>query len=292
MDVQQVLPPALYAQVWARSQSASWRQRRDRAIALLREWFSSADINPNIPPALWFGYGKDAMAVAVLLNLAGLKTITLSLDNGGDIAGHWEVVKSFDRAVQHEPIWYYTDRPYVEVLADLLQQAKDDGYVLDDDETPLNFFNLGELEEEVAWEVRNKFFMPYTQEQSDVLYLWGNRNDEESARAEETLKHGKLYRIHWGEQTFWRGNPIANWDEIDVWALLLSEDIPVSSIYAMHDLPQIEEDSPSPMPRTLWYPSSDTYTQAFDRWLAHYSPQQHHDLIEHFPEIRDRFPGS
>lgn len=282
MDISRALPVQKYAQAAAHSRSSEFRAKRDEAIANIRNWSKHPDVNKQFPPAVWFGYGKDAMAVSILLEAANIDFTALVILNGGDLPQHELVFPEFDRFLDFRKIVFETELRYIEYLYDAKDWGLLNGMTTKSGQ-PINYWDLGEMADMVYWDVDLRFWGEYEQFQPDVLYFSGRRAAESMERYYEVKNKGPMHRVGDKALEVWIAYPLYNWRDIDVWALLVSLNCPVSPVYSMHDIPQ--KGGKQAFPRTYWYPEPVLMNGQYFKWLARYAPAQLRELTECFPEI-------
>ena len=284
MRIIDALPPEKYAKAAAHARTAEFLQKRDTSIRLIREWMRLPYINKKVPPALWFSYGKDSMAVSILLKMAGVGFTPLTVHNGGDVPAHELIYEEWDRWFGHSGTIFRTPYRYVEYIRELIDWGVANG-ITKKDGTLVDFFDLGPLEEALLWNVSLRFDSTYAADQEDVVFFWANRGAEGMYKYYKLKQYGLLQR--WGGEKgglpYFQAEPIGFWRDIDVWALLVSADAPISPVYSMHALPQ--RSGKNTFPQTLWYPSSVYMGSTFYKWMSHYCPSQLAEMLQLFPEI-------
>lgn len=291
MLIQKALPVDRFAKAAAHSRSPEFLKKRDEAIARLREWYKHPDINRRHMPCVWFGYGKDGMAVLLLLKMAGIKHfVSLVLRNGGDIAGHELIYPEFDRYFgQFNKVEYITQRRYIEYIYDYLTWGRAYGCKKKGSQELIDFFDWGAMYDSITYETVSRYQFAYGDSEDKIMNIWGERAAEGMERAFAIKNYG-LFSLTDGNSkgmmSYYRALPIGDWKDIDVWALLVSENCPVSSVYSMHQLPQ--KSGRGAFPRTFWYCSPHIFSSTFYKWMAHYIPSQLKEMLDLFPEIQGR----
>lgn len=290
MLVSQALPQKKYVAALAHSSTPEFRKKRDTAIARIREWAASPQINRRYPPAIWFSYGKDSMTTLILCSMADVDVTALYIENGGDLPQHQIVFDEFDRFLDYRKIVYETEYRYIDYLAIAKDWGRMNG-VKTKDGKDIDFWDLGSMMDVVYWEVSDQFVGEYSNFEDDALYFSGKRGAEAMDRFYKFKSHGPFFREGDNNYHTFSGNPIYDWRDIDVWAFLISVNCPVSPIYSYHAIPQ--KGGKQQFPRTYWYPEPVLMNGIYYRWLAHYAPAQLKEMLEFFPEIGSRLqnPG-
>ena len=297
MRVDKALPQLKYTTALKHSQSEKFQAKKEKTIKRVQDFYNDSRVNQNIIPALWFSFGKDSMATAIILRLANLPYVRLTIDNGGDLPIHWSVAPEWDKYVvdnfkfndPDEYELYTTDRDLPIIVRSYLDWGNAYGYRTKSGDL-LNFWDWGLTAESIAYEAIYQFHFQYESDERNVLWLWGNKQGEGQDRAFEIARKGLLQHIDKDKAEnlpYFRGLPIGDWQDIDVWALLISEYCPVSPIYSFHQIPQ--KGYSRRFPRTLCYCYPDILCTHFYKWLAKYAPIQLRELKELFPEIDERF---
>lgn len=290
MRIKDALPIEKYAKAAAHARSDEFVALKKRTIERVRSWYADPRINQNIKPALWFGYGKDSMAVAILLKLAGLEFVSLTINNGGDLPIHWTVMTEWNKYFGEQPSEYYTTKqPLPQIIRAYLDWGNAYGLKARNGDK-LNFWDWGEMQDAIGYEASHQFQFMYGNQVDNILLLWGGRRGEGQELAFEIARRG-LFQMR-GDKTkneicFFRGLLIGDWKAIDVWSLLIEASAPVSPIYSFNQIPQ--GNGNQKFPRTLAYASPDLLSSQFYRWIAKYAPVQWKELNCLFPEIPMRF---
>ena len=292
MDIAKALPVKKYAQALQHSRTQEWRDKRDQAIADINVWLKTPDINRDLAPALWDSYGKDGTTVKWLLRAAGIDFQPLSIDCGGELPPHWLCVPEIDKYFSdvRPTIWYRTEKRFIEIVQDVLYWGrlndvrKKTGELID-------FFDLGALHDEVDYQCNGRFLLEYAGgiEAQNVVYFCGYRAAEQMDRYYEIQRMGLWQRHKMADPDVYsyRGLPIGRWRDIDVWALLASENVPVSPLYSMHEVPQ--HGGKHAFPRTQYYCHAWGFNSNYVRWLQRYFPAQLKEIMDTFPEVREKF---
>lgn len=282
MKIAEALPAKKFAAALHHSQTPAWKAKRDEAIINLKTWLVDPRLERGRLPVVMFSYGKDSSAIAILMKAAKLEFEAFHILNGGDFPTHESIFPEFDA-------WYgqfnmnrrETSERYVDTLFDLVLWGEE--HVGEHDGQPISFWNLGPLEDQLYWLTADRFMLEYP---SDTLFISGKRCSEQMQRYYEVQRNGPFYRDGEGGYHWWYAYPLHNWRDIDVWALLVTEDCPVSPVYSWHRIPQ--KGGKQAFPRTYWYPEPILMNGNFYRWLAHYCPAQLAEMDRRFPEIRER----
>ena len=293
MRIKDALPIEKYAKAAAHARSDEFVDLKKKAIARVQSWYADKQINQEIKPALWFSYGKDSMAAAIILRLAKLPATFLTINNGGDLPIHWTVVSEWDKFFgKNDQEMYVTKQPLVQTVRSYLDWGNSYGFRTKDGKL-LNFWEWGHMQESISYEVSHQFQFLYGNQADNILFLWANRQGEGQERAFEIARRG-LFQKRDNEKNsgicFFRGLPIGEWKDIDVWALLIEQDAPVSPIYSFNQIPQCS--GKNTFPRTLAYCSPDLLSSQLYKWLARYAPAQWKELNHVFPEIPARYKQS
>ena len=291
MKIIDALPPHRYAKAAAHARSDDFKRLKAKTIKRVQQWYADPRVNQNVLPGLWFGYGKDSMAGALILKLAGLDFCHLTIDNGGDLPQHWLVKSEWEAFFGKDLFFeeYETDRTYPEIIRAYLDWGNAYGLTTKEGK-PLNFWDWGNVGKCITYEGLYQFHHLYGEGERNVMYLWANRGGEGMERAFEIQREG-LLQLHDQDDKdllpYIRALPIGEWKDIDVWALLISENSPISPIYSMHQIPQKKGNKA--FPRTLWYCTPEILCSQYYKWLAFYAPAQLKELCKLFPEISLRF---
>jgi len=292
MKLIDALPTTKYINALRHSTSDLFQKNKKNAINRVRQMYADPITSKKVSPGIWFGGGKDSLALSIVVALSGIEATHLSLDNGGDVYGHGQIFTEWRKFYKDK--WgslpkhkvYKTEKRYPYIIKDFLEWGKVYGY------EDLNFWNWGQLSEAIIYEAIEKFDGEYMTDKN-VLFLWGNRAGEGQERAFEISKKGIFQKISQDnalEMPYLRGLPIGDWKDIDVWALLIEQNCPISPIYSYNSIHQKKGNRA--YPRTLWYCSPDVLCSQFYRWLAMYSPVQLTELCTLFPEIPERLNKS
>ncbi len=111
----------------------------------------------------------------------------------------------------------------------------------------------------------------------DVVAL-GMRIEEKGQRAKVLRYRGPIYQLASG---MWRSNPIAYWKPMDVWAFIVSRDLPYNRrIYDSETHDQTRET----IRNTGWL-STDGAERGRIAWLREHFPEQYEALRTSFPQV-------
>lgn len=294
MQIQKALPLKKLVAAKARSETPEWKRLRDQAIHDIRTWVRNPAINRKVKPCAWFGYGKDGSALMILLKMAGVPFVSRTIDNGGDIIQHYDIYDEFDAWYGDcQRLFHQTVGTYAEILKELIDWGQlNQVRKKSNPNEVIDYWDMGSLEEILLWRVSGQFWDDYSLE-NDILVFQGHRGAEAMDRFYKFQKNGIFYRETSVEpkgddpgMSYWCANPMGKWRDIDVWALLVSENAPVSPVYSMHDIPQ--KGGKQAFPRTYWYPEPQMMNTQYYLWLARYAPSQLKELTDWFPEIPAR----
>lgn len=290
MDLQKALPADRYAKAIRRSKEASFAALVDETISDIQGWMTDSRINRKVKPAVWFSGGKDSTVLLCLLQMAGVDFVPQSIDNGGDLPQHYAFIPELVDALGVGKNWVYykTEKRMIEYRKQIKDWGNANG-VLKKDGSPIDFFDLGAMEDSYAWFVQDRFGWQHSSA-DNVVYFFGVRGGEGMERAFEVKNQGKFqYRKDpkMIPAAYFRSLPIGNWKDLDVWAFLARESLPVSPVYSMHQLPQ--KDGRGAFPRTLHYCDSKILSATYYKWLSHYAPGLLSEMLQTFPEISARF---
>jgi hypothetical protein len=285
------LPKIKYIAALKHSSSEIFIRRKNNSLERVKQMYADERVNQEEIPGLWFGGGKDSMAVSILLAKAGIEVNHLSVNNGGDIKGHelifpeWRDWYEKKFRVKPNHIVYKSEKRFPLLVRYYLDWGKSYGF------RNLSFWNWGQVGETICYEISDKFQEMYVTDKDNPMMIWGSRGGEGQERAFAIAKRGLLQPINHEEgrelfAPYVRSLPIGDWKDIDVWAYLIENDAPVSVIYSYHEIAQ--KNGNRRFPRTLWYPSGDIFCSVFYKWMAKYSPAQLKELCELCPEIRVR----
>ncbi len=182
-------------------------------------------------PVLMFSGGKDSIVMMRLAEKAfypaKIPFPVLQVDTGYDFP---EVIETRDR---------WIDRLGVRLIVASVEQAIQDGIVVDDGKTSRNRLQIGTL-------------LHCIEEEGFTAAFGGGRRDEEKARAKERvyshrdefgqwdpkMQRPELWSLYNGkirEGEHMRVFPLSNWTELDVWHYIGQEQIEIPSIYYAHE---------------------------------------------------------
>jgi 3'-phosphoadenosine 5'-phosphosulfate sulfotransferase (PAPS reductase)/FAD synthetase len=292
MEISKALPQKKYIEAAKRAKTDEFQALKNKTIERVRTWYDDPKINQDVIPGLWFGYGKDSMATAIILELAEVDYCNLIIDCGAELPRHYDVlpewedyINSFGNGFYYEE--YLTDDPFPLIIKKYLGWGNSYGLKTKDGQ-PLNFWDWGEMRDSISYEAIYQFQHNYGDGNPNVMCMWGNRGAEGMERQFEISREGLIQFRDQDKKDYLpyvRGLPIGDWLDIDVWALLVEEDAPISPIYSMHQIPQKKG---KPFPRTLWYCSPEILCGTYYKWLARYAPVQLKELCDLFPEVSAR----
>jgi hypothetical protein len=296
MEISRALPTKKYVTAAAHAQTPEFKQKRDRAIANIRKWASHPSVNKRVVPAVNFGYGKDGMATVILLKMAGIPFTSLTVVNGGDLPCHALVYPEFDRFIGNmKQVKYETEKRYVDYMVECLRWGQKNGMTKADGDL-IDYWDMGSMTDVFSWYIADRFWGVYGAPQNDILLFSGKRGAEAMDRFYLFKRQGPFHQVeHKSKEedstySYWAGYPLHDWKDVDVWALLVSHNCPISEIYSYHQIPQ--KGGKQAFPRTYWYAEPLLMNAQFYRWLAHYAPAQLKELIDFFPEIDERIKRS
>lgn len=110
------------------------------------------------------------------------------------------------------------------------------------------------------------------------VYL-GLRKGESSGREGNRAAHGLIYTKRDGETVC---QPIADWEDRDVYAYLFARDIPLLPVYKCVRL----LDHPARARKSWWLPQGGTWTFRGATWLRTYWPSLYRKLCEVLPQVK------
>jgi len=189
-------------------------------------------------PVLLFSGGKDSITMLRLAEKAfypaRIPFPVMQVDTGFD----------FPEVLQTRDAW--VKRLGVRLIVASVEQAINDGVVIDDGKTSRNRLQLGTLLHAIE---ENRF----------TAAFGGGRRDEEKARAKERVyshrddfgqwdpknQRPELWSLYNGkiaEGEHMRVFPLSNWTELDIWNYIGREQIEIPPIYYAHERAVIERD--------------------------------------------------
>lgn len=289
MDIREALPPKKYSDALKHSTTPEFKANVAKAIERLQKWRVAPGVAQDIPAILHFSFGKDSMAVAILMTKAKIEFEGFVIDNLGDLPGHELVVPEF---LEFMPDFTYdvaaSSRRYIDVIKYWLDWAKYYGVTDNKGKLP-DFFDWGRVNDQICYELIDQFELASETGTPGTFRVWGNRGSEGMERFYEVQKRGMFYLIGEPDEdtSFWRALPISDWRDIDVWALLVSENCPVSNIYSKHAIPM--GGGKKAFPRTVFWAAPEIWNPNYYRWLGYYYPALLKEAIEKFPEIKTKF---
>lgn len=287
MEISKALPTRKYTDALTHSQKPEFINKRNAAIARLKQWHREGIINSKEPPTLLFGYGKDSTAVFLLCRMAGIPFECFSIDNGGDLPQHYQYWAEFDAWAGDFPVAIgKTKERCVDTLKRLLVWGRKNGMTQKNGEL-INYFDLGEIYRLFSYETSERLFLDFSEKKKNTVQLWGGRASEQMSRAFELKREGFLSKTKTDKGYNYIARVIGDWRDIDVWALLVSVNAPVSPVYAMNAVPQ--HGGKQAYPRTQWYCFPEIFNAPYYKWLSYYAPALLAEMLDYFPEIRQRF---
>lgn len=292
MEIIKALPIKKYAAAAAHARTREFKNKAKSAIANIREWVNAPGTNRTFPPAVYFGYGKDSMAMAILLKTAGVKFTALTVLNGADLPAHELVFPDFDRFIgEMEHIIYRPEKRYIEYLAQYIYWGQDNSVTKANGEL-IDFWDGGSMMPIVYWYTADRYWGEYGDFANDIVIFSGKRGAEAMDRFYMLQRKGAFHRVEekGGDYTYWAAYPLHDWRDIDIWALLVTHNCPVSEVYSYNEIPQ--KGGKQSFPRTYWYCEPVLMNAQYYRWMAHYAPAQLKEMIDFFPEIKTRVTES
>lgn len=116
-----------------------------------------------------------------------------------------------------------------------------------------------------------------TKENDGVFF--GLRKDESNGRRINLLMRSSLYQTKDGK---WHCAPLANWSARDVWAYIISNELPYNGVYDHCD-----DDFPRESLRNgSWITTVGANYSGRIFWLRRYYPRLYNEFVKHFPEIK------
>lgn len=288
-----LLPTARIAAIKAHVAKPEFVKKVKTAIADLRAFVKHPGVNQDVTPTIWVSYGKDSMAMWLLCEEAGIKYIPCVIDNNLEFPQHYSVFEEFDNWLGIPPIkTFTTERDGIDYLAEALDIARSDRKSKKPTtKPPIDFFNPQEAYDIFYSFVAGRFHWEHIGKNKNTLHLWSTRGSEGMGRQWELSRCGKLFQPSFslkpGQTPIWRGLPVGDWQDLDIWAWLMVYNPPVSPVYGMNELPQ-RGVGRNAAPRTLWYCDSHVFNPTFVRWLKKYAPAQLSEVIQYFPEVKEK----
>lgn len=110
--------------------------------------------------------------------------------------------------------------------------------------------------------------------------MLGLRKYESAGRKMNRVTRGPIYQKR---NSQWVCTPIVDWQGIDVYAYLVSQDIPILDVYRC--VAFMHKDDPSRVRKSWWIPGSNTRYGGVS-WLRHYWPSLYRQLVDWMPNAR------
>jgi 3'-phosphoadenosine 5'-phosphosulfate sulfotransferase (PAPS reductase)/FAD synthetase len=292
MDIREALPTKKYTDALKHSTTPEFKAKVNAAIGRLQSWRVHPGVDQTTPAILHFSFGKDSQATAILARKAGIEFEGFVIDNLGDFPGHELIVPEFlEFFPGFDYVVAFNDKRYIDVIKYWLDWAK--YYNVTDKKGKLpDFFDWGRVNDQICYEVVEQFELMSETGIAGSMRIWGNRGAEGMERYYEVQRHGMFYLVGGKDEptSFWRCLPISDWRDIDVWALLVSENCPVSEIYSKHALPM--GGGKKAFPRTVFWAAPEIWNPDYYKWLSYYYPALLKEAITKFPEIKAKFAPS
>lgn len=292
-----LLPPSRLATIRAHQKQDSYKNKVKQAIVDLRSFRTHPGVNQDVAMTAWGSYGKDSMAMWLLCELAEVDYVAAFIDNDLEIPQHYSVVEEFDTWLGRGPATtYVTEQPGIDYLEIMLWYCREERKKKEPKpgakpKPPITFFEPQEAYDMFYNAVIGDFHWEHIGSDRNTLQLWSTRASEGMGRQWEYSKNGKLFQPNFSlkksQIPIWRGLPIGNWSDLDVWAFLLGMGCPVSPVYGMNEIPQRGQGR-NFWARTLWYCDPHVFSPHFVLWLKKYAPAQLQEVIERFPEVKAR----
>lgn len=282
------------AAIKTHANSEKFKKRVRLTIAEIKSFANHPGINKNVPPNIWVSYGKDSTALWLLCVLANIEFVPCFIDHRMEIPQHYSFVEEWNDWVQDDSVVYTTEYDGIDYLWHSLeshrrerrQQEKETGEL--STKPPITFFEPQEAYASFYWLTTCRFMWQQIGTEENTLNFWSTRGSEGMGRQWELSKNGKMFQPAWslkkGETPVWRSLPVGDWQDLDIWALLLSFDAPVSPVYGMNEISQRGKGRNS-YPRTVWYCDSHVFNVQFCKWLKHYAPACLSQVMTYFPEV-------
>jgi 3'-phosphoadenosine 5'-phosphosulfate sulfotransferase (PAPS reductase)/FAD synthetase len=306
-----LLPNSRLAAIRSHMSKPEFKVKVKTAIADIREFITHEGVNQEVPLTAWGSYGKDSMAMWLLCELAEIDYYPAFINNALELPQHYTVVEEFDAWLgRGEATTYNTEYRGIDYLELSLwhcrrkreekqQQWEEKRSQSKEGQTmkaisnkpPLTFFDPQEAYDLFYSFVIGEFHWDHIGDDRNTLHMWGTRASEGMGRQWELSKNGKLFQpgfsLKKSEIPIWRGLPIGDWSDMDVWAFLMNMEAPVSPIYGMNEISQRGQGR-NYWARTLWYCDPHIFSPHFAKWLKKYAPAQLSEVIERFPEVKER----
>ena len=198
-------------------------------------------------PYVAWSTGKDSTVVLGLTREVKDDVVAVHIDSGVELPGTDEIRESVSNVIH-----FKTERPFLELA---------DEFGLESKETRKSRF-VKQLEDSYLFDG----------------VLMGLRADESRTR-KQNAKRGMIYQR---EDGMWTCNPILHWSMRDVFAYLLSRELPIHPHYLIDGPFELEHR------RVGSYVSSRNRGAEFGRFtqLRYFYPELYEELVERFPELK------
>jgi len=241
------------ARVWAQT-----RSHRDRVEAAKTVFRRAAEVGPIAISSSW---GKDSVCCCDLaVDVLGEDVRIFHLAGPYELPGYEAIREHFAlRAIVDEV-------PSSRTLAEVIEWLHDVGLGCDRTDkakTARRKANVGEQ---------------WCRDQGIAIEVMGLRAEESRQRRLSALFRGQVYRRVSG---IWVALPIAWWKSTDVWAYLVSRNLPWHPLYdcETHGFNRYE------LRNTGWLTTIDV-SEGRVPWLRQHFPEQYRLLVEEWPHLR------
>lgn len=247
-------------QAWVWSQTRVHRQRVEKAMGLVCRCLEKA---PDTA-VMWSG-GKDSTAMVHLVKSAGANCTVYSEKDDLDFPGELEYVQTLakqhflDLHILTPPV---SPKQWLQAHAAELR-AGDDLHS-----------RAAELSKTCFYSVVEKA------SQGHSAIMLGLRQEESKSRWMNRVTHGTFYQKRTGQ---WVCTPLADWHGIDVYAYLVSREVPLLDVYRC--VAFMHRDDPSRVRKSWWLPGANTRFGGVT-WLRYYWPSLYRQLLEWLPDAR------
>lgn len=286
-----LLPAARLAAIQKHMDTPEFVAKFNTAIDDIQTFDKHEKVNQDVPTTIWVSYGKDSMALWLLCELAEIEYTPCFIYNFLELPQHYLIIDEF-----HEWLGtplaktFVTEHRGIDYLKLSLQLARQQRLEKGTtNKPPITFFDPQEAYSLFYDLVISQFHWDHIDKKPDTLHMWSTRACEGMGRQWEFSKNGKFFQPGFskknGQTPLWRGLPIGNWQDLDVWAFLLMLGAPVSPIYGMHELSQ-RGAGRNYYPRTLWYCDPHIFGVQFCKWLKKYAPGCLAEVMQYFPEVK------
>jgi 3'-phosphoadenosine 5'-phosphosulfate sulfotransferase (PAPS reductase)/FAD synthetase len=110
--------------------------------------------------------------------------------------------------------------------------------------------------------------------------FWGLRSKESSQRGMTLARKGTCYRV--ADRSTWTCCPLANWSAVDVWAYLISRELPWLARYGMSNIMSREAERSEP----TWLAAESLWRKGQCQRLQEGGRGEFNALLLRFPELR------